>query len=189
MYKTFYELNVYIKGVEHPYDFLDDENYSSGTAALMQVKAGRNIDVVASFGGVQNNVIIPYHAIEYVVVSPDRQEGPDPVDDNCNTGDPTEPGTLKIVNSAGKNLADTEIQASGTLAGVYGDLTFEPAPEPDPDYGAYSTATVAFMADGDTVTATGLPDGTYIDISSDAGSYHGTVPCTITLGGSQPGPK
>lgn len=187
MYKTLNRLNVHITGVEHPSYFYDDINSSNGTAALMQVKAGRDIDVIASFGGVQNNAIIPYHAIEYVVVSPDRQEGPDPVDDNCNTGGGGEPGTLKIVNASGVTL-HVSVAIDAEIEGTYGDLTFAIDAESTPDY-PLSRATIDALADGATVTATGLPDGVTLEVTSEAGATQGTVPCTIMLVGEQPGPK
>lgn len=81
MYKTLNRLNVHITGVEDQYAFIDDENYSNGTAALMQVKNCRDIDTILNEEGAPT--IIPYHAIDFIEVLSVRTETEDPVDDNC----------------------------------------------------------------------------------------------------------
>ena len=172
MYKTIYQLDVYIKGDTDPTPI--DEAVS--VIALNQIKAGRDIDIQVADDEETFNAITPYHAIEYVIVESARQQVSDPVDDNCivDGGDePVEPGTLKITNASGDDLTDIAVFASGSvLDGVYGDLTFDG-----------SVATIASLADGASVTATGIPNGTDISVQSHAGTNHGTVPVLITIGG------
>lgn len=179
MYKTLNRLNVYIHGDENPYTFTDAATLPSGITALSQVKNCRDIDAILNEGGIPT--IIPYHAIDNIEVLSVRIEEEDPVDDNCTVdgGDePAEPGTLKITNASGDDLTDIAVFASGSvLDGVYGDLTFDG-----------SVATIASLADGASVTATGIPNGTDISVQSHAGTNHGTVPVLITIGGGH-GPK
>lgn len=185
MYKTNYRLSIVLAADSAISAFEDSQAHpGAATAALAQIKSCRDVDSV----GEEVNIIIPYHAIDYVVVEATRSEESDPVDDNCNTGDPAEPGTLKIVNASGEVLSDVVVNIDAEIEGTYGDLTFAIDAESTPEY-PLSTATIATLADGATVTATGLPDGVTLEVSSDAGSYQGTVPCTITLTGEHPGPK
>lgn len=73
------------------------------------------------------------------------------------------------------------------IEGTYGDLTFTIDAESTPDY-PLSVATIDSLADGASVTATGLPDGVTLEVDSGVGIYQGTVPGTITITGEQPGP-
>lgn len=79
MYKTIYSISIKVKGQEHPWDFAE----SIASTALNQIKACRDVDVYMQIEGVPQGIIIPYHAIEYVVVTTTRTETEDPVDDNC----------------------------------------------------------------------------------------------------------
>lgn len=168
MYKTQYSLEVHITGV-------DDSTQLEDSAALHQIKSCQNIDVPG--------LIIPYHAVEYVVVTTTRTETADPVDDNCIGGgdDPAEPGTLKIVNNGDRPIEFIGVAISEALDGTYGDLTFSTDGGPLPDgYQAYAQA--MNLAPGATLTATGLPDGANVMVATSAGHYTtGTVPCTFTL--------
>lgn len=187
MYKTQYSLAVWIKGAESPEIISDAAIPSSGTTALNQIKACRDIDF--SHNGI--GMIIPYHAIEYVVVTTTRTETEDPVDDNCivDGGDePAETGTLTIIN--GLDLSTTfDVFISQPLDGTYGDLTFssDDGGDPFPD-GYYAFATVMDLASGSSVTAPELPYATNVVVYPASGlPMFGSVPVTLTIG-SDPGP-
>lgn len=177
MYKTQYSLEVHITGVD------DSTQLEDSTAPLHQIKSCQNIDVPG--------LIIPYHAVEYVVVTTTRTETEDPVDDNCivDGGDePAETGTLTIINGLDLPVS-FQVFISQALDGTYGDLTFssDDEGEPFPD-GYQAFAMVMNLAPGATVTATGLPDATNVAVYYGADlPMIGSVPVTLTVGGN-PGP-
>lgn len=95
MYKTTYELSVAQAGSEDIWVISDaDPTPGAATAALNQIKAYRDIDTVIDGGeGAPVEVfhgIIPYHAIDYIAVTPTRTEVENPTDDTCITDDDEE---------------------------------------------------------------------------------------------------
>lgn len=191
MYKTEYRLSVVLSADLAIGAFEDSQEHpGAATAALAQIKSCRDVDSV----GEEANIIIPYHAIDHVVVEANRSEESDPADDNCHTGDPTEPGTLKIVNNYGSTVMSIFVLISEALDGTYGDLTFSttlPEGESFPD-GYHAWAVVTELANGATVNATGLPDGTNVSLTPSfdgAIPLYANVPATITITNSSPGPK
>lgn len=190
MYKTNYRLSVVLAADSAISAFEDSQEHpGAATAALAQIKSCRDVDSV----GEEANTIIPYHAIDYAVVEATRSEESDPVDDNCNTGDPAEPGTLKIVNNYGSTVMSILVLISEALDGTYGDLTFSTTPPEGvtfPD-GYHAWATVTELANGATVNATGLPDGTNVSLTpgfEGAVPLYANVPATITITNPDPGP-
>lgn len=89
MYKTTYELDVIFGATEL---LLTDDDPTPGAAstALAQIKACRDIDSLMIDSDAAQNVIIPYHAIDFVAVTPTRTEVEDPTDDTCITDDDEE---------------------------------------------------------------------------------------------------
>lgn len=95
MYKTTYELGVAQAGSEDIWVISDaDPTPGAATAALNQIKAYRDIDTVMAGGedapAEVFHIIIPYHAIDYITVTPTRSEVEDHTDDTCITDDDEE---------------------------------------------------------------------------------------------------
>lgn len=86
MYKTTYAIDV-IRSNGSDTHFSDaDPTPGAASAALAQIKACRDIDSLKADDEGVFHVIIPYHAIDFVVVTTTRTETEDPADDtlkNC----------------------------------------------------------------------------------------------------------
>ena len=87
MYKTTYEIVIALVDGSEPVPLADDGDATGlASAALAQAKACRDIDIYANGIG----VIVPYHSIDYIAVTPTRTEVEDPTDDTCITDDDEE---------------------------------------------------------------------------------------------------
>lgn len=178
MYKTLNRLNVYITGVGDPYAFIDDENYSNGTAALMQVKNCRDIDTILNEEGVPT--IIPYHAIDIIEVLSVRTETEDPVDDNCNTGGgEVETGTLTIRNPNITTAIDVFVRLGLSEPATYSGIEFSVIHD---DEDTFIRGTIPSIAPGESFVLEGIPVGTFYTVASATEeTRRGSVPAEVFL--------
>ena len=178
MYKTLYQLDVYIKGRTDPGAFYPD----ASAIALNQIKAGRDIDAQATDNGETFNLIVPYHAIEYVIVNDIRRSEPDPEDDNlknCTGGGEVETGTLTIINP-------NDTPSSGTIVNL---LLSEPATYSGIEFSVvhsegmtFIVGTIPSIAAGESFTLEGIPVGTqYYVAGATEETMEGSVPAEAVL--------
>lgn len=199
MYKTTYELMARVIGAGNGVIFADtDPTPGAATAALNQIKSCRDIDTVVvnddstPAPGETVNVIIPYHAIDYILVLPTRSETEDPVDDtlkNCTEGEDDdggeggETGTLKIIAGVDIERDTASVGVNAAIEGQYGPLTFEVLPD---DEVALAYAVLPDMSAGDSIEVPGLPLGiTVYYVNEEGENGETTVPATITVGTSK----
>lgn len=171
MYKTLYAVTVHpIQG--DPVEFSDnDTTPGAGYAVLAQLTANKDVDSVIEGDGDISHVIIPYHAIEYVIVEAEREEHTYE-DDNCaSSGGDT--GTLKIANTGTVKITNMTVAFKYDVPGIYGGIEFSTVTN---EGVIYIVGTIPEIPVGQYVEIDGIPVGTEYRVMSDGASKTGTVP-------------
>ena len=182
MYKTLYQLDVYIKGRTDPGAFYPD----ASAIALNQIKAGRDIDAQATDNGETFNLIVPYHAIEYVIVNDIRSSVPDPEDDNlknCTGGGEVETGTLTIINPNDTPSAGVNVNLLLSTPATYSGIEFSVVQQGGT---TYIMGTIPSITAGESFVLEGIPVGTqYYVEGATLETEEGIVPAEVFLRASE----